>query len=86
MKPLKDYVLVAELKNKEDENKSEGGIILTTEDNSRASTAMVVGIGPDVTTVALEQTVYPDWNKGKIVKIQGSEFVVLKEEDLFGVA
>jgi co-chaperonin GroES (HSP10) len=87
MNPLKDYVLVAE-KKKSDENITESGIILTSADNSRGQTAVVLAVGPEVTTVQVGDIVVPDWNNSTVHDVfeDGKKYpaAILKEKHLFG--
>lgn len=81
MRPLRDNVLVAELKNKQE---TESGIILTS-DQGKSQTALVVGVGPEVKYLKLEDVVVPDWGKGQVCTVDNIQCVILKEDDILGV-
>lgn len=81
--PLNDNVLVSENKK---EVTSEAGIILEQARSVHDMTpAMVIAIGPEVTEVQVGDEVYLDWSKGNIVKHDGDEFVVVKEQHIIAV-
>ena len=81
MRPLRDNVLVAELKNKQE---TASGIILTS-DQGKAQNALVVGVGPEVKYLKIQDVVIPDWGKGQVCTVDGVQCVLLKEEDILGV-
>jgi co-chaperonin GroES (HSP10) len=83
VKPLKNKVLVAENAS---EVKSESGIILDGVNSVRESkTGTVLQIGPDVTEVKVGEKVLLDWSKGSVVKIDGSQRVIISELDIVAV-
>ncbi len=81
MKPLKDNVLVAEIKE-EKENKSEGGIILTSEvqDQSQSKAGLVIAVGPDVVSCAKGDQVYLRWSDGIKIKVDKLEAAIVPED------
>lgn len=81
MKPLKDNVLVAEIKE-EKENKSEGGIILTSEvqDQSQSKAGLVIAIGPDVVSCTKGDQVYLRWSDGIKIKVDKLEAAIVPED------
>ena len=81
MKPLKDNILVAEIKE-EKENKSEGGIILTTEvqDHSASKPGLVIAVGPDVENIKKGDQIFLRWSEGLKIKVEKLEAVLVPEE------
>ncbi len=81
MKPLKDNVLVAEIKE-EKENKSEGGIILTSEvqDQSQSKAGLVIAIGPEVVNGNKGDQVYLRWSDGIKIKVDKLEAAIVPED------
>lgn len=83
LKPLKNFVLIAEVKM---ETKSEAGIILEKAASAANSNAgKVLAVGPDVKEVAVGDTVYLEWAKGAPVKVDGAQRVMIKEEFIAAV-
>lgn len=80
--PLKDRVLIAE--NKRD-NTTESGIILEGAGFDQSKTGTVLAIGPDVTSVAVGDVVYLEWNKAAVVKIGDAQRVMVKQEFIVAV-
>jgi len=81
--PLNDRILIAE--NKREETTSSGIIVGDGQGLGESKTGTVLAIGPDVTEVAVGDVVYLMWNKGSIVKIDGAQRVIIKEEDIVAV-
>ena len=81
MKPWKDNVLVAEIKE-EKENKSEGGIILTSEvqDQSQSKAGLVIAIGPEVVNCNKGDQVYLRWSDGIKIKVDKLEAAIVPED------
>jgi co-chaperonin GroES (HSP10) len=81
MKPLRDNLLVAEIKE-EKENKSEGGIILTAEvkDQSATKAGLVIAVGPDVVNVKQGDQVYLRWSEGIKVIVDKLEAALVPED------
>ena len=90
-KPLHDKVLV---KRTEEEEKSAGGIVLPGSATEKPSQGEVVAVGPgkksengDVSSVgvAVGDTVIFGQYGGNEIKIDGDEYLILSESDIFGV-
>ena len=89
--PLHDKVLV---KRTEEEEKSAGGIVLPGSATEKPSQGEVVALGPgkksengDVSPVgvAVGDTVIFGQYGGNEIKIDGDEYLILSESDIFGV-
>ena len=89
--PLHDKVLV---KRTEEEEKSAGGIVLPGSATEKPSQGEVVAVGPgkksengDVSPVgvAVGDTVIFGQYGGNEIKIDGDQYLILSESDIFGV-
>ena len=89
--PLHDKVLV---KRTEEEEKSAGGIVLPGSATEKPSQGEVIAVGPgkksengDVSPVGVEvgDTVIFGQYGGNEIKIDGEEYLILSESDIFGV-
>ena len=89
--PLHDKVLV---KRTEEEEKSAGGIVLPGSATEKPSQGEVIAVGPgkksengDVSPVgvAVGDTVIFGQYGGNEIKIDGEEYLILSEADIFGV-
>ena len=89
--PLHDKVLV---KRTEEEEKSAGGIVLPGSATEKPSQGEVVAVGPgkksengDIVPVgvAVGDTVIFGQYGGNEIKIDGDEYLILSESDIFGV-
>jgi len=89
--PLHDKVLV---KRTEEEEKSAGGIVLPGSATEKPSQGEVVAVGPGKKTengdvspvgVAVGDTVIFGQYGGNEIKIDGDEYLILCESDIFGV-
>ena len=89
--PLHDKVLV---KRTEEEEKSAGGIVLPGSATEKPSQGEVIAVGPgkksengDVSPVgvAVGDTVIFGQYGGNEIKIDGGEYLILSESDIFGV-
>ena len=89
--PLHDKVLV---KRTEEEEKSAGGIVLPGSSTEKPSQGEVVAVGPGKKTengdvspvgVAVGDTVIFGQYGGNEIKIDGDEYLILSESDIFGV-
>ena len=89
--PLHDKV---QLKRTEEEEKSAGGIVLPGSATEKPSQGEVVAVGPgkksengDVSPVgvAVGDTVIFGQYGGNEIKIDGDEYLILSESDIFGV-
>jgi co-chaperonin GroES (HSP10) len=81
MKPLRNEVLIAELKQ---EKQTDSGIILTGKEE-RSHVALVMAIGPRVESLQVHQKVIPDWSKGRVVTVGELQGVVISEDDILGI-
>ena len=91
LRPLHDNVLV---KRTEEEETSSGGIILSGSAKEKPSQGEVVAVGPgkssdsgDVTAmnVSVGDTVIFGQYGGNEIKLNGEEYLILSEKDIFGV-
>ena len=89
--PLHDKVLV---KRTEEEEKSAGGIVLPGSATEKPSQGEVIAVGPgkksengDISPVgvAVGDTVIFGQYGGNEIKIDGDEYLILSESDIFGV-
>ena len=89
--PLHDKVLV---KRTEEEERSAGGIVLPGSASEKPSQGEVIAVGPgkksengDVSPVgvAVGDTVIFGQYGGNEIKIDGDEYLILSESDIFGV-
>ena len=89
--PFHDKVLV---KRTEEEEKSAGGIVLPGSATEKPSQGEVVAVGPGKKTengdvspvgVAVGDTVIFGQYGGNEIKIDGDEYLILSESDIFGV-
>ena len=89
--PLHDKVLV---KRTEEEEKSAGGIVLPGSATEKPSQGEVVAVGPGKKSengdlspvgVAVGDTVIFGQYGGNEIKIDGDEYLILSESDIFGV-
>ena len=89
--PLHDKVLV---KRTEEEEKSAGGIVLPGSATEKPSQGEVVAVGPGKKTengdvspvgVAVGDTVIFGQYGGNEIKIDGEEYLILSESDIFGI-
>ena len=89
--PLHDKVLV---KRTEEEEKSAGGIVLPGSATEKPSQGEVIAVGPgkksengDVSPVgvAVGDTVIFGQYGGNEIKIDGEEYLILSESDIFGI-
>ena len=89
--PLHDKVLV---KRTEEEEKSAGGIVLPGSATEKPSQGEVIAVGPGKKTengdvspvgVAVGDTVIFGQYGGNEIKIDGDEYLILSESDIFGV-
>ena len=81
--PLGKKILAAEIKK---ERKSESGIILENVSSVKeTAAARVLAVGPDVKNVKVNDEVYIDWSKTKLVVVEGLQRVILDEEDIHAI-
>ena len=91
-RPLADRVLV---KRTDEEQTSEGGIVLTGSAAEKPSQGEVVAVGPgktsdngDVQPISISEgdlVVFGQYAGSNTVKIDGDELVILNEQDILGV-
>jgi chaperonin GroES len=82
IKPLKDFVLVAENKRKQETN---SGIIIEGVSTADSRSGTVLAVGPNVTEVKVGDVIYLEWNKAHVVTIDGAQRVMLKVENIVAV-
>ena len=91
LRPLHDNVLV---KRTEEEETSSGGIILSGSAKEKPSQGEVIAVGPgklnksgDSTkmNVSVGDTVIFGQYGGNEIKLNGEEYLILSESDIFGV-
>jgi len=91
LKPLHDKVLV---KRTEEEATSAGGIILSGSAKEKPSQGEVIAVGPGKKTdsgdvmpvgVSVGDTVIFGQYGGNEIKLDGEDFLILGESDIFGV-
>ena len=82
VRPLHKKVLVAENKK---ESQTASGIILDSQGLGESKTGTVLAIGPEVTAVAVGDKVLLMWNKAAVVNVDGSQRVMVLEEDIVAV-
>lgn len=91
-KPLNNYVLIQRI---EEENKTAGGIIIPDTAKEKPSRGRVIAVGDGVfehgvrvpMTVKTGDTVlFAKWaSSANDVKIDGTEYVLIKESDILGI-
>jgi co-chaperonin GroES (HSP10) len=81
--PLKTQVLVAE--NKKEDTTESGIIIEGTRGTGNTAKATVLAIGDEVTEVKVGDIVLPEWAKSSVVKIDGVQRAMIKEEFIIAV-
>lgn len=82
MRPLRNKVLIAELKEKKE---TDSGIILSSAAEERSHVAMVMAVGPECELVKVHDKVIPEWNKGQVAQIGDLQGVVISEDDILAV-
>ena len=90
MKPLGDRVVI---KNMEAEETTKGGIILTTAAKEKPQMAEVIAVGPggnvdgkEITMqVEVGQKVIYSKYAGTEVKMDGEEFIIVKQSDILAI-
>lgn len=81
--PRNTKILAAEIKK---ERKSESGIILEGVNSVKeTAAAQVLAVGPDVNGIAVNDVVYLDWAKTKLVVVDGAQRVIVDEEDVMAL-
>lgn len=82
VKPLKDFVLVAENKRKQE---TVSGIIIEGVSTADSRSGTVLAVGPNVTEVKVGDVVYLDWSKCQVVTIDSAQRVMVKVENIVAV-
>ena len=91
VRPLQDRVLVERL---EEETKTAGGIIIPDNNKEKPAQGKVVSVGPgqrlqdgSVRTLDVKQgdTILFGKYSGTEVKVDGSEYLIMREDDILGV-
>ena len=82
VKPLRKMILIAE---KARERATESGIILGDRGTGDIAYATVLAIGDEVTEVKVGDVVIPEWGKSSVVKIDGAQRAMIKEEFIIAV-
>jgi chaperonin GroES len=92
LRPLGDRVIV---RRNDDEQTSEGGIVLPGSAAEKPSQGEVISVGPgktlengDVQAIAVKEgdsVVFGQYAGNNTVKVEGEELVVLNESDILGV-
>lgn len=90
LKPLGDRVVIKQL---EAEEKTKGGIILTSQSQERPQEAEVIAVGPGATVdgklvpmqvKAGDKVIYSKY-AGTEVKVDGVEYIIVKESDILAI-
>ena len=88
--PLGDKIVVKQL---EAEEKTKGGIILTTQSQEKPQEALVIAVGPGGTVDGKEvemqvevgdKVIYSKY-AGTTVKLQDEEYIVVKQSDILAI-
>ncbi|MEG0255945.1 MAG: co-chaperone GroES [Vagococcus sp.] len=91
LKPLGDRVII---EVKEVEEKTNGGLILTTASKEKSQTGVVVAVGDGRTldngtklpvSVEVSQTVMFEKYTGQEVKFEGNEYLIVHEKDIVAI-
>ncbi len=91
VRPLQDRVLVQRV---EEETKTAGGIIIPDNNKEKPAQGKVVSVGPghrlqDGTIRALDvnegDTILFGKYSGTEVKVEGNDYLIMREEDILGV-
>lgn len=84
--PLGDRVILKQL---EAEEKTKSGIILTSQAQEKPQEAVVISVGPGTDKVKMEvkenDTVIFGKYSGTTVKVEGEEYIVIKQEDILAI-
>lgn len=82
-KPLRKKVLVAQ--NKQDSTVTESGIIVTGKNAINTITGKVLAVGEEVTEVAVDDTIFLEWNQGRVTTVDNVQCVVIDESNIVAV-
>ena len=83
MRPLKNYVLLGEVK---ETLKTDGGIILTASAETGTKPGKILAVGPTTEDVEVGQHVICDWKTATPVTVEGVQCVLLKEENILAIS
>jgi co-chaperonin GroES (HSP10) len=81
--PIKKKVLVAE--NVRESTTASGIIVEGAQGLGESKTGTVLAVGPDVTEVKVGDVIYLEWSKAKICVVEGSQRVIIEEQDIVAV-
>jgi chaperonin GroES len=81
-KPLKDRVFVS---YSEEAEKTQGGLYIPDAAKEKPQKGKVEGIGDEVKSVKVGEVVLFDKYSGSKISMEGTEYLILKEEDILGV-
>ena len=86
IKPLGDRVVIKKL---EAEEKTQGGLILTSAAKERPQVAEVVAVGPGTSDVKMEvkvgdKVVFAKYG-GTEIKFEGEEYTIMRQDDILAV-
>ena len=86
IKPLGDRVAIKKL---EAEEKTQGGLILTSSAKEQPQVAEVVAVGPGTKDVSMEvkpgdKVVFSKYG-GTEIKYQGEEYTIMRQDDILAV-
>ncbi len=86
IKPLADRVVI---KKSEAEEKTQGGLILTSAAKERPQLAEVVAVGPGTKDVTMElkvgdKVVFSKYG-GTEIKYEGEEYTIMRQDDILAV-
>jgi co-chaperonin GroES (HSP10) len=83
MKPLNNKILVAETVK---EQTTSSGIVIAGADLETGSRpAVVVAVGPDVTSIKAGDKVAIKWSEALAVTINGEQRALVEEENIWGI-
>ncbi len=81
-KPLKDRVFVSYA---EEVEKTQGGLYIPDAAKEKPQKGKVEEIGEDVKSLKKGDTILFDKYSGSKISIDGTDFLILKEEDILGI-
>ena len=86
VKPLADRVLIKRL---EAEEKTQGGILLTSSAQEKPQMAEVVAVGPGTEDVKMEvkagdKVIFSKY-AGNEIKVDGEEFILMSQKDILAI-
>jgi co-chaperonin GroES (HSP10) len=83
IQPLGTKIYAAEMKK---ERRTESGLILDSASSVKETAqAVVLAIGDEVKLVSVNDNVYLDWSKTKLVIVDGHHRVIVDEEDVMAI-